>query len=97
MSDINNKIEFINEDTKEKVLFNVIEQITINNATYLLVSEEDEDMEELEELEKLEVYVLKEKYIEEDDIVYDMVENDEELTFVLKIFEDKIEEFDLEL
>ena len=95
MSESKNKIDFFIEESGEKVEFYVIEQVTINNATYLLVSENDDQDDSIID-DGLEVYVLKQKQIEGEDIVYEMVESDEELTFVYKIFAEKLDEYELD-
>lgn len=91
MSENTNKVEFKIEDTGEKVQFYVIEQVTINNATYLLVTEDNEAFDELE------AYILKEKNIDGEEVLYEIVENEEELTFIYKVFAEKIDEYDLDL
>jgi hypothetical protein len=87
-----NKVEFKIEGSEDKVEFYVMEQVTINNATYLLVTEkEDEDQDELE------AYILKEKTSDDNEVIYEILENEEEMTFVSKVFEEKIEDFDLDI
>ncbi|TCT16885.1 uncharacterized protein DUF1292 [Natranaerovirga pectinivora] len=87
------KLEFQIDGSDEKVEFYVMEQVRINNTNYLLVTEDEDDDEA-----DLEAYILKEKEVGEDeDIIYEILENEEELTFVSKIFEAKIEDFDFEI
>ncbi|MFW6028632.1 MAG: DUF1292 domain-containing protein [Halanaerobiales bacterium] len=85
------KIIFKIEGSKEKVEFYVIEQVTINNATYILVTEAVDDGDEIE------VMILKEKDSDEEEVVYEILENNEELVFVSKIFAEKIKEFDFDI
>lgn len=76
-----NKIKFTDEDGVE-VEFTVIEETKISGTNYLLVAE-DEDADEEETI----AYILKDVSGEQDaEAVYEMVENDEELDSLSKIF-----------
>ncbi len=89
------KVEFVDENG-EKVSFNVIEETKINNVKYLLVTENSDP--EIESGEDEEVaYILKD--LSEDssaDAVYEMVEDDKELDYISKIFEELLDD-DVEL
>ncbi len=83
-------ITFETEDG-EKVDFYVLEQTTLVGTNYILVtdSEEDEDGECL---------ILKETKIESDDtVIYEIVEDDKELSSIFKIFSELLEDIDLEV
>ncbi|MBE5922775.1 MAG: DUF1292 domain-containing protein [Lachnospiraceae bacterium] len=83
------KLEFYLEDTKETVSFYVLEETRINNINYLLVTESDED--------DAEAYILKDLADAEDaQALYEIVEDDEELNLVGKIFAELLDE-DVEL
>ena len=76
-----NKIKFTDEDGVE-VEFTVIEETKINGINYLLVAE-DESTDEDETI----AYILKDVSGEQDaEAVYEMVEEDEELDSLSKIF-----------
>ena len=76
------KIVFTMEDTGEEVELYVIEETRVNGRNYLLVTDSDEDSEEGE------AYILKDMSSPEDtDALYEMVEDEEELDSVSKIFE----------
>ena len=85
------KIKFVDNETEEKVEFTVLEQTRINNVNYLLVSEgETEQGEEI-------VYILKD--LSEDteaEARYQMVEDDNEMDYVTKIFAELLEDVDIE-
>ncbi|MCR5789832.1 MAG: DUF1292 domain-containing protein [Lachnospiraceae bacterium] len=78
-----NRLEFETEDGV--TAFYVLEQTRINARNYLLVSEsEDEDAE---------VLILKDTAQEQDtESVYEIVEDENELAAVLKVFEELLEE-----
>lgn len=82
------KVIFIDPETKENVEFFVVEETQVNGMRYLFVTEEEED--------DCDAYILKEVASEEDDVVYEMVEDDTELAAVAKIFAELIEDADIE-
>ena len=87
-------IPFLTDDGL-KIDFCVIEQTRINGVNYLLVS--DDAGESAEEEEETLVYIMKESAEEENGMkTYEMVEDEAELTSVFKIFEQLIEDMDLE-
>ena len=84
------KITFTFEDTNETVDFFVLEQTKLNGATYLLVADNESD--------DAECLILKETESgNEQDNLYDIVEDDNELTEVSKVFEDLLEDVDITL
>ena len=84
------KISFTFEGTDEKVDFFVLEQTKVNGNTYILVTDSDED--------EAECLILKDTSAAEDqDSVYEIVEDDNELTAVLKVFEELLEDVDIEM
>ena len=87
------KIEFTFQDTNETVDFYILEETKINGTQYLLVTDSDD-----EEEEEGEAYILKDLSSETDEeSVYEMVEDDEELAAVSKIFAEELEDYDIEL
>ena len=79
------KITFTFEDTNETVDFFVLEQTKLNGATYLLVADNESD--------DAECLILKETESgNEQDNLYDIVEDDNELTAVSKVFEELLED-----
>ncbi|MCI8741330.1 MAG: DUF1292 domain-containing protein [Lachnospiraceae bacterium] len=67
-------------DTGESVDFYVLEETRINGMNYLMVTDSGED-------EDGECYILKDVSCQEDqDAVYEFVENDSELEYLFGIF-----------
>lgn len=84
------KIEFTFEDTNEQVEFFVLEQTKVNGQTYILVTDSEE--------EEAECLILKDtSAAEEQDSLYEVVEDDIELAAVLKVFEELLEDVDIEM
>lgn len=82
------KVKFIDPDTKEDIEFFVVEETQLNGTRYLFVTEEEED--------DCDAYILKEIGAENEEVVYEMVEDDRELTAIGKIFAELIEDADIE-
>jgi len=80
-----NKIEFIG-DYGEVINFEVIEHARLGGENYLLVTE-GEDSED--------AYVLKEIQDENEELVYYIVEDDDELDAVLSIFNSLLDDIDI--
>lgn len=91
MSMNSEKIVFTTEDNEE-IEFYVLEQTKINGCNYLLIADSDD-----EEDEEANAMILKERRAENDDVIYDIVENDEELDAVSKVFESMLEDIDIEM
>lgn len=84
------KITFTFDDTNEQVEFFVLEQTKVNGSTYILVTDSEE--------EEAECLILKDTSVAEDkDSLYEIVEDDVELTAVLKVFEELLEDVDIEM
>ncbi|EOS24073.1 hypothetical protein C806_02513 [Lachnospiraceae bacterium 3-1] len=82
------KIVFQAPQNGESIEFYVVEQTRINGTNYLLVTEEEEG--------DCDAYILKEVSQEEnDDITYELVESEEELEYMSRIFGEILEEVDL--
>ena len=84
------KIKFTFEDTKEEVEFFVLEQTRVNGKNYILVTDSEDD--------EAECLILKDTSAAEDtESLYEIVEDDVELTAVLKVFEELLEDVDIEM
>ena len=84
------KIIFTFEDTNEEVEFFVLEQTKVNGNSYILVTDSDDD--------EAECLILKDTSAAEDkESVYEIVEDDVELSAVLKVFEELLEDIDIEM
>ena len=84
------KIRFTFEDTNEEVEFFVLEQTKVNGNSYILVTDSEED--------EAECLILKDTSLaEEKDSLYEIVEDDVELSAVLKVFEELLEDVDIEM
>ena len=85
------EIIFTTEDGEE-VVFSIIEQTRLGGINYLLVST-PEDEEEDEEAEAL---ILKDVSLDSDEeAVYDIVEDDQELELVSGIFKELLDDIEL--
>ena len=84
------KIKFAFGDGNGEDEFFVLEQTKINGATYILVTESEED--------DAECLILKETGVEEQtDKMYEIVEDDTELLAVSKVFEELLEDVSIEM
>ena len=72
-----------------EVEFFVLEQTKVNGVSYILVTDSEED--------DAECLILKDTSVAEDtESVYEIVEDDVELNAILKIFEELLEDVDIE-
>lgn len=84
------KIEFMFEGEEESAEFFVLEETKINGVSYILVTDSEED--------EAECMILKDMSMpEEKESVYQMVEDDVELAAVSKVFEELLEDIDIEM
>lgn len=82
------KIKFMSEEMQE-IDFYVLEQTKVNGVSYILVTDSEED--------DAECLILKDTSAEEDkESVYEIVEDATELGAVLKIFEELLEDIEIE-
>ena len=85
------RIAFTIPGTDEEVGFYVLEQTRINGRNYLLVTESDDEDDESE------AFILKDLSERgEEEAVYEIVEEDEELEAVSGVFAELLEDIDLE-
>lgn len=86
----NQVIPFILEDGTEANLY-VIEQTKINGVNYLLVTDSDDEETDAD------AFILKEEQIQEDEIMYTIVEDETEISVLSKVFGELLEDIDLEV
>lgn len=79
------KVKFIDPMTNEEIEFAIEEETTINGAKYLLVSEGLEEGE-------CEAYILKEIHTKDEEVLYEMVEDDVEFAALAKVFSELTDE-----
>lgn len=80
-------------DEEGLVEFFVLEETRINGINYLLVTETDD-----EDDEEAVAYILKDtSAAEEPEAAYEMVEADDELEYVSKVFAELLEDVDIEM
>ena len=83
------KIQFVTDDN-EVVDFYILEETRINGINHILVTDSEDD-------EEAEAYILKDTSSEESiEASYEFVEDDNELSAVGKVFEELLEDIDLE-
>lgn len=84
------KIQFMFDDGTESADFFVLEETKVNGVSYILVTDSEED--------DAECMILKDtSKPEESESVYQVVEDDTELEAVLNIFEELLEDIDIEM
>ena len=79
------KIQFMDPQTGETVEFAVEEQTVLNGITYLLVSDGNEEGDS-------EAYILKEISTQDEEILYEMVEDDVEFAAIARVFAELADE-----
>jgi len=86
------EIVFTTEDGEE-VVFRILEQTKLGGVNYILVtSTEDEEEEDTD----AEAYIFKDISKETDEeAIYDMVEDDQELASVASIFKELLDDIEL--
>lgn len=76
-------------DDGEEVFFEVVEQTKLNGVDYLLVAESEE--------EEADALILKDTSEDgEEEAVYEIVEDEDELSLVASIFEELLDDMDIE-
>ena len=79
------KIQFLDPETNETVEFAVEEETQLNGIKYLLVSEGNEDGDS-------DAYILKEISTQEEEVLYQMVDEDVEFAALAKVFSELADE-----
>ena len=82
------QIEFITDDGEKVALF-VLEQTKVVGVNYLLVADSEED--------EAEAFIMKEIVEDEGQSVYEMVSDDHELLAVSKVFEELLDDVNIEI
>ena len=78
-------------DEEQTIEFYVVEETRLNGINYLLVTDAEDDEEEGD------CYILKDMSNAEDtDALYEFVEDEEELEGLMKIFEELLDDVDIE-
>ncbi len=85
MSDTITAVEFT-DDEGNVIKMEVLAQTKQNDTGYLLVKDPDEDI----------AYIMKEVTDDEDSLTYVMVEDDAEMEAIGDVFEELMEDYDLE-
>ena len=81
----------LTDDEGNEVEMYVVEETRINNVNYILVTEEGDEEEDI-------AHILKDVSDENDEeAIYEMVEDDEELVAISKVFEQMLDDVDLEM
>lgn len=71
-------------DTGETIEFYVLEQTCINGVNYILATDE--------ETEDADAYILKEVRTEDEDVIYEFVEDDIEFDAIARVFGEMLDE-----
>ena len=87
------KVSFKTDDQEEQVDFFVLEKTKINGSSYILVAESQEDDGECMILKGINEGTLE----DDEEEIYEIVEDDTELLAVSKVFEELLEGVDIEL
>ena len=83
------KITFTSEEMQEKEEFYVLEQTRINGVSYILVTDSKEN--------DAECLILKDTSKEqEEEGIYEIVEDDDELAEIVKVFDELLEDVEIE-
>ena len=87
------KVMFTDPDTQEQVEFAVEEETQLNGVKYLLVSQNTDDKDDM----TFDAYILKEIKDENDEVTYQVVEDEVEFLALARIFTElSDEETDIE-
>ena len=79
------KINFVDPQTDEVVEFAVEEETQLNGIKYLLVSDGNETGDS-------EAYILKELKTQDEEVLYEMVDDDVEFAAIAKVFAELADE-----
>ncbi len=86
------RIEFTIEETDEKVVFAILSHVNYKDTAYILVADE-RDLED----EDMEAFILKATEMDDEDVTYEIVDDDDEQNAVLPLLEEALEDFEIEL
>ena len=79
------KIKFVDPQTDEVVEFAVEEETQLNGIKYLLISDGNETGDS-------EAYILKELKTQDEEVLYEMVDDDTEFAAIAKVFAELADE-----
>ena len=82
-------VKFHDDEMNEDLEFYVLEQTQINGDTFLLVTEEEEGDSD--------AFILKQVNGQDDELVYELVEDDNVLDGLAKIFAELLEDVDFSM
>lgn len=83
------KIKFMSEEMKTEVEFFVLEQTKINGVSYILVTDSEKG--------DAQCMILRDTSPKEDaESIYEIVDDDDELGVISKVFEELLEDVDIE-
>ena len=83
------KIRFTSDERQEETEFFVLEQTKLNGVSYILVTDSEED--------DAECLILKDTSAEEEkERIDEIVEDEKELSAILKVFEELLEDIEIE-
>ena len=83
------KVRFTFGDGSGEAEFFVLEETKINGSSYILVADSQDD--------EAECLILREEGLSEGDSIYEIVEDEMELLAVSKVFEELLEDVDIEM
>ena len=78
------------DDNGEEAVFYVLEQTQINGNTYLLATENEFE-------EELEAWIFKQVKTGSDEIYYETIDDDDELEAVSEVFDELLDDYEIEL
>lgn len=83
-------INFIT-DEGEEIPFNIIEQTTLAGKDFLLVTDSDTQEDEAQ------VYIMQEISDQDDQTIYEFVEDEAQLEALSKVFEELLDDVDIQM
>ncbi|WP_270392884.1 DUF1292 domain-containing protein [Butyribacter intestini] len=83
-----NKVVYFTTDEGEEVPFFVVEETKIAGENYLLVTDSEED--------EADAYIFREVFENENDSFYEMVEDEEKINALSKVFAELLDDVDFE-
>ncbi len=86
MENKQNEIEFTSEDGST-ISFSVLGQVTIASVGYILVTDSKEE----------DAFILKEVCEEDGQKIYEMVEDEQELYAISQVFEETLDDVDIQM
>lgn len=88
-------IIMVNDKGEEKE-FAIIDAVRCGEGNYLLVADAKPKIQDEEDDEELDAVILKELQEEDEQLIYEIVEEDKEFERVIKLFQEN-EDFDIKL